>query len=181
MPCGDGGGPGGVAFGLKAIFGDNVHCFFAEPTESACMTIGLLTGAHDLICVQDFGLSNSTDADGLAVGRASGFVGRTLENLISGAYTVKDENLYKYLALIVDSELIELEPSALAGIPGPQNLMNTENGKKYLEKFKLNKLMKSSTHLVWGTGGSMVTDSMKKLYYKTGTEYLNEKLDISDK
>ena len=42
--------------------------------------------------VQDFGIDNITDADGLAVGRASGFVGKTLENLISGSYTVKDES-----------------------------------------------------------------------------------------
>lgn len=48
------------------------------------MVIGLMTGMHDKVSVQDFGIDNLTDADGLAVGRASGFVGKTLENLISG-------------------------------------------------------------------------------------------------
>ncbi len=150
LPCGVGGGPGGITFGLKLIFKDNVHCFFAEPTHSPCMLLGLLTGLHDKISVFNFGLDNKTLADGLAVGRPSGFVGRTLEHLISGVYTVNDENLIKLLKIMKDTEGIKLEPSALAGVYGMISVK--ESAKKV-------------THLVWATGGGMVPDDeFVKLY-----------------
>jgi len=176
LPCGVGGGPGGVTFGLKLIFKDNVHCFFAEPTHSPCMLIGLMTGLHDKVSVQDFGIDNITDADGLAVGRASGFVGRTLENLISGCYTVKDEKLYVLLSTLIDSENICLEPSAVAGIPGCIQLFKDEAGQKYIENSNLKDKMKNASHIAWATGGSMVPKDVMETYYKKGKELSAQKI-----
>ncbi|SCM93668.1 Probable D-serine dehydratase [Bacillus mycoides] len=168
LPCGVGGGPGGVAFGLKLLYKDNVHCFFAEPTHSPCMLLGLMTGLHDKIAVQDIGIDNITDADGLAVGRPSGFVGKTMEPFLSGNYTVSDEELYRLLKELADTENIYLEPSALAGMIGPLNVCKAEN--EYLQKQQLTEKVKKGTHIVWGTGGSMVPEDVMNGYYKTGVE-----------
>ncbi|QWU44588.1 D-serine ammonia-lyase [Bacillus sp. NP247] len=168
LPCGVGGGPGGVAFGLKLLYKDNVHCFFAEPTHSPCMLLGLMTGLHDKIAVQDIGIDNVTDADGLAVGRPSGFVGKTMEPFLSGNYTVSDEELYRLLKELADNENIYLEPSALAGMIGPLNVCKAEN--EYLQKQQLTEKVKKGTHIVWGTGGSMVPEDVMSGYYKKGSE-----------
>ncbi|EKN68255.1 D-serine ammonia-lyase [Schinkia azotoformans] len=168
LPCGVGGGPGGIGFGLKLIFQDNVHCFFAEPTHSPCMLLGLMTGLHNQISVQDVGIDNITDADGLAVGRPSGFVGKTIEPFLSGIYTVNDEHLYKLLKKLVDTESIHMEPSALAGIIGPVKLGN--DGAEYLSKHRLSDKLKNGTHIVWGTGGNMVPEEIKKQYYQKGLD-----------
>lgn len=164
LPCGVGGGPGGVCFGLKQVFGDSVHCFFSEPTHAPCMLLGLYTGLHDGVCVQDFGIDNHTDADGLAVGRASRFVGRTIEPLLSGAQSVTDEHMYRLLGLLAQSEGIALEPSALAGMAGPQALLSSPAGQEYLAAHALSAHMAQSTHLVWATGGSMVPPEIMRGY-----------------
>ncbi|TNJ13563.1 D-serine ammonia-lyase [Aeromonas veronii] len=154
LPCGVGGGPGGVAFGLKLAFGDNVHCFFAEPTHSPCMLLGVHTGLHDAIAVQDLGIDNLTAADGLAVGRASGFVGRAMERLLAGFYTLSDQEMYDLLGLLARDEQITLEPSALAGMAGPWRV--AANPAWQTAQGLDAATMARATHLVWATGGGMV-------------------------
>lgn len=169
LPCGVGGGPGGVAFGLKQIFGDTVHCFFAEPTHSPAMLLGLYTGLHDTISVQDFGIDNRTVADGLAVGRPSGFVGKTLQHLIDGAFTVSDDTMFELLALLADTEDIWMEPSALAGMKG---IATVQSQKTYLQQLKTTKNIEKATHIAWGTGGSMVPREAMQAYYDNGKSLL---------
>ncbi|HDZ9489350.1 D-serine ammonia-lyase [Vibrio cholerae] len=154
LPCGVGGGPGGVAFGLKMAFGDNVHCIFAEPTHSPCMMLGVHTGLHDAISVQDIGIDNITAADGLAVGRASGFVGRAMERLLDGYLTISDERMYRLLGQLNEAENIQLEPSALAGMIGP---IVVTKSVEYRARMQFDDtVMRNATHLVWATGGGMV-------------------------
>ncbi|MNP03581.1 D-serine dehydratase [compost metagenome] len=167
LPCGVGGGPGGVAFGLKLVFGDAVHCLFAEPTHSPCMFLGVYTGLHDEVSVYDFGIDNQTAADGLAVGRPSGFVGRAMQRLIDGYYTVDDATLYRQLAQMQACEGHELEPSALAGVSGMVRVLQEQQG--YRQRLGLTPArLARATHLVWGTGGSMVPREEMDAYLAKG-------------
>ncbi len=166
LPCGVGGGPGGVAFGLKLAFGDNVHCFFAEPTHSPCMLLGVYTGLHDAISVQEIGIDNLTAADGLAVGRASGFVGRAMERLLDGLYTLSDQSMYDMLGWLAQEENIRLEPSALAGMAGPQRVCASTD---YLQMQGISaEQLNNATHLVWATGGGMVPEAEMAQYLAKG-------------
>lgn len=162
LPCGVGGAPGGIAFGLKEVFGDNVYPVFAEPVNSPCMLLGVMSGKHDDISVRDIGLDNVTIADGLAVGRPSKFIGRTVEKLVYGFYTVQDASLYEMLAKLWDTEKMKLEPSALAGMTGGYRLQKEQPD------------MVSGTHLVWSTGGDMVPEDVWQKDYEQGFELLKE-------
>lgn len=172
LPCGVGGAPGGIAFGLNLLLGEHVHLFFAEPTHSPCMLLGLLTNEYENVSVQDFGMDNKTDADGLAVGRPSAFVGKIVRPFIDGIYTVEDTKLYKLLYLLYKTEKMSLEPSALAGMAGPLTLM--ENN--YFENHFTIQQMKNSTHLVWSTGGSLVPAHIMDHYIQIGETFYQQKI-----
>ncbi|MET1250284.1 D-serine ammonia-lyase [Sporolactobacillus sp. STCC-11] len=165
LPCGVGGGPAGVTFGLKQAFGSHVHVFFVEPTHAPCFLLGLLTGLNDQVSVQDFGLDNRTAADGLAVPRPSAFAGKAAGHLISGCMTVSDERLFQYLKALKDTENHWIEPSAAAGIIGPQMLLDSRAGQRYLAEHQLTDKMVNACHLFWATGGGMVPEKNKEAYY----------------
>lgn len=169
LPCGVGGGPGGVAFGLKQVFGDHVHCFFAEPTHSCCMLLGIATGLNSAIRVQDIGVDNRTAADGLAVGRASGFVGSIMAPFMSGCYSLEDRRMYRMLSQLADTEGLMLEPSALAGMYGPVLMAADPVFAAYPSATGIcQEAMEQAVHLVWATGGSMVPPEELQHYYETG-------------
>ncbi len=73
LPCGVGGAPGGITFGLKHIYGDNVYCYFVEPTHAPCLSIALITKKYEFH-ISQYGITCITKADGLAVGSPSKLV-----------------------------------------------------------------------------------------------------------
>ena len=166
LPCGVGGSPGGIAFGLKQVFGDHVHCFFVEPTHSPAVLIGLLTGEKEKVCVQDFGIDNLTEGDGLAVGRPSCFASSISEKLVSGIYTIEDDELFKYLAILADCDGIFLEPSAAAGLDGPGRILASN----YVQQHNLD--TSQATHIVWATGGALVPKGDMEGFYKKGKNFI---------
>ena len=165
LPCGVGGAPGGITFGLKECFGDHVFCFFVEPVQAPCMLLGVATGLHSDICVQDVGLTGLTCADGLAVGRPSRFVGRTVEQMVAGMFTVRDAVLFDYMRALLRREGIFIEPSACAAFQGPVKLRALGG---LLQKWGLTEeRLQNACHVAWATGGSMVPEAEREVYLQT--------------
>ncbi|MBP5750083.1 MAG: D-serine ammonia-lyase [Firmicutes bacterium] len=167
IPCGVGGAPGGVAFGLKQIYGDDVHIFFAEPTQACCMVLGMATDLHNRICVQDIGLSGKTHADGLAVGRASSLVGKIMQPLLAGEVTLDDWRLYDYMRDLKDSEDLFIEPSSCAAFHGPVMLAKASELRSWLYESGLIGKMDNASHIVWATGGKLVPEEARKAFMET--------------
>ena len=171
IPCGVGGAPGGITFGLKELFGKDVHCFFGEPTEAPSFMLGMnaylsdkdafLRNGNVLPHCKDIGIEGDTIADGLNVGRASKFVVNMMETLVSGSYTILDEDLLEYQRALKEKEGIFAEPSACASLKGPEILFSKQSGIEYLNKLKeegtdLNHI----THILWSTGGGLLENMM---------------------
>ncbi|MGU3417410.1 D-serine ammonia-lyase [Methylobacterium sp. D54C] len=144
LPCGVGGAPGGVAFGLKLVFGDAVHPVFVEPVASPCMLVQLAAGLERPVSVYDVGLDNRTAADGLACASASMLVARTLEKLVAAVVTVPDDALYRWLRVMWTEAGLRLEPSAAAGFAAAGRFAATLPAA----------VGAAATHVIWTTGGA---------------------------
>jgi D-serine dehydratase len=161
IPCGVGGAPGGIAFGLKKVFGGAAHVFFVEPTHIPSVLLGMATGLNGDVSVQDFKLDGVTEADGLACASPSGFVGEVMKTILSGIFTMEDYELFNYMRQLNNSEDIQIEPSACAAFEGPAKLYEYKASRDYLEKHNLDKsVMENSIHVAWATGGNLVPEEV---------------------
>lgn len=141
LPCGVGGAPGGICFGLKHVFGENVKCYFAEPVNAPSVMLGFLEGKK--INFKDYGFSMKTDADGLAVDSPSELVLEICRDLTDGLYTVDDDQMYASLYQLKKYENEKIEVSAAASLSGP---------------LITGKIRAKGTHIAWLTGGIFVPD-----------------------
>lgn len=173
LPCGIGGSPGGITFGLKQVYGDHVHCFFAEPTQMPSMLIGLMTKEYDQVSIDDFNIDGSlTNMDGLAVPRTSGFVAKLMHNFFDGGYTVSEKDNFTFLRTLVDKKDIALEPAAVVGVTGPARLFSSAQGQAYIKAKGLEEKMKQANHISWATGGSMVPEADRQAFYEAINQYV---------
>ena len=130
------------------------------------MLLGMASGLNNKICVQDVGLTGLTHADGLAVGRLSGFVGGVMKTLLAGEMTVEDYKLYDYMRALLDTEGIFIEPSSCAAFEGPMKLCSRE-GEEYIRRHGLEDKMQNAIHIPWATGGRLVPEEIRKEYMST--------------
>ncbi|MDX9800096.1 MAG: D-serine ammonia-lyase [Spirochaetia bacterium] len=151
LPCGVGGAPGGICFGLKHVFGENVKCYFAEPVNAPSVLLGFLEGKK--INFRDYGFIMKTDADGLAVDSPSELVLETCRDLTDGFYTVSDKQMYANLYQLKEYEYEKIEVSAAASLSGP----------KITGKGKL-----KGTHIAWLTGGIFIPDDEYNVMFEKG-------------
>jgi D-serine dehydratase len=156
IPCGVGGAPGGVCYGLKHVFGAAVHCFFVEPEDSACFLVQMQNPDKPGISIYDAGQHNRTIADGLAVPRASELVYPLMRERLAGVVITSDECMHADVWRMQSLARFKVEPSAAAAVSGPRALLQSEAGRRYIAEQGLQARMLRANHIVWTTGGALM-------------------------
>ena len=147
LPCGVGGGPAGISYGLALEFGAHaVESYTVEPTQAPALLLAVLEGRYAGLHVSEYGLTLATDADGLAVGSASVLAGPIIGALCSGLYTESDDTMRAYLSQMYTSDSLRLELSAAAGLGGPAR------------RAQLKGLRTPAAEVVWLTGGGLLPE-----------------------
>lgn len=147
LPCGVGGGPGGVTFGLKTVLGDAVTCWFVEPVVAPCFLLAMLSdsltggGQSRPPHIRTVGLDGRTVADGLAVGAASPLVVPVMRRVLDGIVTTTDEAMVRVALETGRRYGLKIEPSAAAAICGRDAVAEA-----------------GTIDVVWLTGGSLIPD-----------------------
>lgn len=148
IPCGVGGAPAGINYGLKHLFGNEVFCYYIEPIQTPCMLLGLLTKKYENVNIKNFGLDGQTNADGLAVSSPSKLVSKLCDEIVDGIITFKDSSMFECLQLLNKKENIKVEPSAASSLIG----------------YKRNRNI-SGVHICWLTGGNLVPENVYNEYF----------------
>ena len=168
IPAGVGGAPGGVSYGLRRLYHDNVHCFFVEPAQCPSVLLGVATQRYEQVSVHDIGIAGKTDADGLACASPSSLVTRIMTNHMAGVFTVSEAHLYDYLRDLNASEGIRIEPSSCASFAGPLGLLRFPDARAYCAMHGLTpERLGNATQIAWATAGRLVPEEIWTEYLAT--------------
>lgn len=158
LPCGVGGAPGGITYALRTAFGPSVVCIFVEPVASACMLLALDKGQGEPQSVYDYGLDNRTEADGLAVSRASRLVLQKVGDDIDAVVALPDALMRSGVRKAWAEAGLRLELSAAAGFAAIDPLREALERKRAARLPPIWRRFESGLHVVWATGGSMLPE-----------------------
>lgn len=163
IPCGVGGAPSGILHGLKTVFGENVYVFFVEPVRSASVLLGMSTGLNSKISVHDIGMDGKTEADGLAVGRASELCCKSSQNTLSGIFTINENSIFELMKELYKKESVFVEPSAASSMIFAK-FLDDDEFIKFINKEEISP--DNITHIAWSTGGMLVPESEREKLLK---------------
>lgn len=158
LPCGVGGAPGGITWGLRALFGDNVVPVFVEPIASACVFVSMAVGDAKALSVYDVGLSNNTIADGLAVPKASQLVLDLVGSDIDAVMALPDQDMTGWVRRAWQQSALRLEPSAASSLAAVKPFMDALGNGPLFGRGVTKQSILNGVHVAWTTGGSLLPD-----------------------